>query len=90
MFFFWHVFGQLEFILDALAVVFEVFSGLVDALEEVHHVAQTNIDFHLVHVLEDLSCFDLALNLQGNLWSVHTQLLLVQVHPLFSAVSVLC
>lgn len=79
----------MQLVLDALTVIFEVLSGLIYALEEVHHVSETNVDLHLIHILENLSSFDLALNLKGDLWSIHAQFLLIEVHPLPTIIPVL-
>lgn len=63
---------HLQLVFDTLTVVLEIFSGLIDTLEEVHHVPQSNIDLHFVHVLEDLRSLDLALDLQCDFRSVHS------------------
>jgi len=78
----------LQLVLDALTVIFEVFSGFIDTLEEVHHISEANVDFHFIHILEDLCSFDLALDLQRNLRSIHTQFLLIDVYPFATIVSV--
>ena len=84
-----HLLGDLQLILYALTVVLKVFSGFIYSLEEVHHVSEADIDLHLVHILEDLSSFDLALNLQCDLRSIHAEFLLIEVDPLATVVSIL-
>jgi hypothetical protein len=49
----------------------EVLSGLVESFEEIHDVAQSDVDFKFVHVLKDLNGFDFTLDAEGNLWSIH-------------------
>lgn len=89
-FLFREIFWDLKVVLNALAVILEVFSGFVDALEEIHHVSKADIDLHLIHVLEDLCRLYFALNLQANFRSVHAQLLLVEIYPLATIVAILC
>lgn len=62
---------NLQLILDTLTIILKVFSGFIDALEEVHHIPESDIDLHLVHILEDFCGLDLALDLQGDLWPIH-------------------
>lgn len=62
---------DLQLILNTLAIILKVFSGLIDALEEVHHIPESDIDLHFVHILEDFCGFDLALDLEGDLWPIH-------------------
>jgi hypothetical protein len=65
-----------------LVVIFEAFSGLVQSLEEIHHVSQSDVDFQFIDVLEDLSCFDLAVDVEADLRSVEAESLLVHYHHL--------
>lgn len=65
-----------------LVVVLEAFSGLVKALEEVHHVSETDVDFQLVDVLEDFGGFDLAVDIEADFRTVEAESLLVHGHHL--------
>ena len=51
-------------------VHFKVLGGVVKSLEEVHNVPQSNIHFHFIDALENLSGLDLAVNKKGDLRSV--------------------
>lgn len=55
----------------------EIFSALIEALEEIHDVSQTNIDFQLVHVFEYFDSKNAALYSQSYLWAIHFQFLFV-------------
>lgn len=74
---------DVSFKLALLNVVdFEVFSGIVQALEEMHHVPQSDVHLHLVHAFEYFSGFDFTVDKQGNLWPVKSQFLFVIEHLL--------
>jgi hypothetical protein len=61
-------------------VVVEIFSGLVQTFEEVHHVSKSNVDLKLIDVLEDLSSFDFAVDIEGDFRAVEAKTLLVRLH----------
>lgn len=67
-----------------------ILSSLVDPLEKVHQVSQSDIDLHLIHVLENFSSLVFALNSQGYLGPVHAKSLLLGINPVLTrAVSLL-
>lgn len=65
-----------------LVVVIKVFRGLVESLEEVHHVSEPNVDLKLIDVVEDIRRLDLAVNIKSYLRTVETEALTVGLHHL--------
>lgn len=63
-------------------VVIKIFSGFIETLEEIHHVPQSNIDFQIVDVFENLSTFAFAMNILGVFRSVEAVLFLIQGNDL--------
>lgn len=61
-------------------VVFEAFGGFVEALEEVHHVSEPNIDLQLIDVFEYLGGLYLAVDVQPDLRPVEAEPLFVHDH----------
>jgi len=51
-------------------VNFEVLCRIVQALEEVHQVPQTDVHFHLVYALKNLCSFNFAINKERDLRAV--------------------
>ena len=70
----------MQLVLDALTVIFEVLSGLIYALEEVHHVSEPNVDLQFIDVFEYFSSFYLTVDVQADLWSVEAEPLFVHYH----------
>lgn len=63
-----------------LVVVIEILGGLIQSLEKVHHISESDIDFQLVHEFKYFCSFGLAVNVQSVLGSVETEAFLVGLH----------
>ena len=70
----------MQLVLDALTVIFEVLSGLIYALEEVHHVSEPNVDLQFIDVFEYFSRLYLAVDVEADLWPIEAEPLFVHYH----------
>lgn len=60
-----------------LVIIIKVFSSLVQTFEEVHHVPEPYINLKFINILENLSCFDFAIDVEGNFRSIEAKTFLI-------------
>lgn len=60
-----------------LVVIIKVFSSLVQTFEEVHHVSEPYINLKFINILENLSCLDFAIDVEGNFRTIEAKTFLI-------------
>lgn len=64
----------------------DVLGGLVDPFEETHQKSQSDINFHLIHILEYLGSFALAFDSQCNFRLILPETFLAVINPFLASV----